>query len=260
MTKLIVFDLDGTLYLGDKLRDGTITLLNELKNKRVDYVFYTNTSSKSKERVINKLKRYGIETIDDAVYTNQDAISKFFESKNSNLTVFINSASKNLIFETLNKAGVIVVNDPNETIDYYLQGSNDTFSYNDLEIANDMIRKGATLLATDSEPLYFTKKKMRKPATGWIIAAIEKVVAQTAIIIGKPNIILLEDIAKKRNCLPDEILIVGDSLHTDIEMGRRYGSRTCLVSKGVTLIEDIIDSNIRPDFIVENCNEILEIL
>ena len=262
MIKLIIFDLDGTLYLGDKLRNGTFNLLNNLYNKNINHVYYTNTSSKSKNRVINKLKRHGINVSNDMVYTNQDAIKMFFREDKFTASLFINSASENLISETLKETKIKIITDINSfrNIDFYLQCSNENFSYNDLEIAYNIIKSGACFLATDDEPLYLTKEKKHKPATGWIVAAIEKVTGTSATIIGKPNTMLLNEIVNKYNCKNDEVLIVGDSLHTDIKMGAAFGCKTGLALEGVTLEKDIDFSKLKPDFVINDMDEVLNIL
>ncbi len=56
--KLFLFDMDGTLYLGDRLFDFTIELLNTIKAKGGSYVFMTNNSSKSVADYIKKLEAW----------------------------------------------------------------------------------------------------------------------------------------------------------------------------------------------------------
>ena len=58
--KLYLFDMDGTLYLGDRLYDFTIELLETLKATGRKYLFMTNNSSKSVEDYIKKLAKLGI--------------------------------------------------------------------------------------------------------------------------------------------------------------------------------------------------------
>lgn len=58
--KLFLFDMDGTLYLGDRLYDFTIELLDTIKKNGGKYLFITNNSSKSVNDYVKKLARFGI--------------------------------------------------------------------------------------------------------------------------------------------------------------------------------------------------------
>ena len=57
--KLFLFDMDGTLYLGSRLYDFTIELLNTIKQQGNRYIFVTNNSSKSVDAYIEKLGKMG---------------------------------------------------------------------------------------------------------------------------------------------------------------------------------------------------------
>ena len=56
--KLYLFDMDGTLYLGDQLFDFTIALLNKICSTGGKYMFMTNNSSKSVMAYIESLRSW----------------------------------------------------------------------------------------------------------------------------------------------------------------------------------------------------------
>ena len=71
--KLFLLDMDGTIYLGDEIFDGTIDFLNYLKETGKRYMFLTNNSSKSVNAYIKKLDKMGIKTTSEDFFTSTNA-------------------------------------------------------------------------------------------------------------------------------------------------------------------------------------------
>ena len=83
--KLFLFDMDGTLYLGDRLYDFTNELLHVIKSSGKKYMFMTNNSSKSVEDYIKKLSKLGIKAEYDDFITSSQAtgyyLNKYYKGK-----------------------------------------------------------------------------------------------------------------------------------------------------------------------------------
>ena len=71
--KLYLFDMDGTLYLGSRLYDFTLELLDTLKKTGRSYLFMTNNSSKSVEDYVKKLGKLGITATREDFMTSSQA-------------------------------------------------------------------------------------------------------------------------------------------------------------------------------------------
>jgi ribonucleotide monophosphatase NagD (HAD superfamily) len=82
---------------------------------------------------------------------------------------------------------------------------------------------------------------------------------QPDVIVGKPYAPIVEAITEKTGFAPEQILMVGDRLYTDIALGKA-GLQTALVLSGETKPEDLAGSSIRPDYVFENVGELYEIL
>ena len=80
--KLYLFDMDGTLYLGDNLFDFTKELLLAIKQSGGDYLFMTNNSSKSVNKYVEKMGKLGIKTTAEDFLTSSQATSLFLKQKN----------------------------------------------------------------------------------------------------------------------------------------------------------------------------------
>ena len=79
--KLFLFDMDGTIYLGDQLFEPTIPLLNAIKEQGKRYLFMTNNSSKSVEAYVEKLKKLGITSCKEDFMTSSQATAYFLNKK-----------------------------------------------------------------------------------------------------------------------------------------------------------------------------------
>ena len=77
--KLFLFDMDGTLYLGDKLFSFTVELLETIKLKGKRYMFMTNNSSKSVNAYIEKLHKLGIEATKEDFITSSQATAFYLK-------------------------------------------------------------------------------------------------------------------------------------------------------------------------------------
>ena len=74
--KAIFLDLDGTIYLGDKLIDGALSFLERCRERGIAYYFLSNNSSKSVNEYLEKLQRLGIEAMpDDVLLSTHDLIA-----------------------------------------------------------------------------------------------------------------------------------------------------------------------------------------
>ena len=87
--KLFLFDMDGTLYLGNILYDFTIELLNTIKETGGRYLFMTNNSSKSVQAYIEKLDKLGIRATKDDFITSSQATSYYLKNHHSNARLYV---------------------------------------------------------------------------------------------------------------------------------------------------------------------------
>ena len=84
--KLFLLDMDGTIYLDNDLFDGTLDFLARVKDKGGKYLFLTNNSSKSSDAYVKKLKRLGIEAVEEDFLTSTDATILYI---NTNFSVSV---------------------------------------------------------------------------------------------------------------------------------------------------------------------------
>ena len=224
--KAIAFDLDGTVYFGNTLADGVAELTIFLKNRGIKVFYFTNNSAKSREDIFNKLKELGLELLLDEVYNSAYATA-IYAKENGFRKVYC-VGSKGLIKE-LELRGITVL--PNEEqAEAVIVGLDMEFDYNKIAKALNGIKKGCRLIACNRDRNYPVGNNAVLPGCGPLVAAIEYASGIEAdCVIGKPNTYMLELLAKDHRLRNDEILVVGDTYDSDIEMAKRYKSPSILI-------------------------------
>ena len=149
----------------------------------------------------------------------------------------------------------IYMNDVNP--DYVVVGETRTYSFEKIEKAINLVRKGAKLIGTNPDITGPTEKGIM-PATGSLIAPIEIATGKKAYFVGKPNPLMLRHGLKKLDCHSQDIAFIGDRMDTDIIAGIESNVDTVLVLSGVTAINDIDLYPYRPKYILNGVGDIVD--
>jgi len=251
-----LLDMDGTIYLGDKLIDGALDFLKTLKAQNKRYIFLTNNSSKNRYAYVNKLFRLGIEVKADDVFTSGEGTTIYLKGLHQGAKVFLLGTGQ--LEEEFEKAGFVLVRDRNERPDFVVLGFDTTLTYEKLWIACDWIREGVPYYATHPDFNCPLEDGKVMPDTG---SMIELIYASTNIrpyVIGKPNKEIIEAICSKYRLDKESLAIVGDRLYTDIKTGENAGITSILVLSGETTSKDYEKSSIAASFVYPSVREINE--
>lgn len=227
LPKLIVFDLDGTLYRGDDPCPDALDAVQALQNKAVAVRFMTNNSSKSPEAVADHLQRLGFRAAPDQVMTSALATAQYLASTDVQTAYVVGEDG---LRDALTGHGITLTDtDP----DAVVVGICRTFHYDQMNHAARLIRNGATFIASNEDATYPLADGNLSPGAGSIVAAIRTASGKDPVVIGKPHPTMLVALMAQAEVSPAETLVVGDRLDTDIECGRRAGCPTWLVLTGV---------------------------
>jgi len=140
--------------------------------------------------------------------------------------------------------------------DYVVVGKSSTsFTFETLKTAIALIKNGAKFIGTNPDMVDPTERG-EEPACGTFLAAIEAATNKKPYIIGKPNALMMMMAARKLGVRPEESIMVGDRMDTDIVGGMEAGMKTCLVLSGVTDREKVADFPYVPDYIYESVAKI----
>lgn len=255
--KLFLFDMDGTIYEEDKVFDGTIELLNNIKESGHQYVFITNNSSKSLDDYIKKVNRLGISADRDNFYTSTQATIAYIQENFKDKLVYCMGTESFL--SEMKKNKINITTEVDMSADAVVIGFDTELTSSKLRNTCEMLQKDIPYIATNPDlacPVSFGFI----PDCGAIGKMIECATGKLPLYIGKPAPTMVNFVMKKFNYKKEETVVIGDRLYTDIAVGLNAGVTAICVLTGETKFEDLKDSDIKPTFVFESVRGICSII
>src|SRR5512139_2672716 len=261
MFKGFIFDLDGTVYRGDSLIPGAEKVIRLLREEKRKVVFLSNKPLETREDYASKLTRLGIPTHPDEVINSTYVMAHFLEKNAPHARLFV--IGEVPFIEELKRAGFEITEEPKE-IEYVIVAFDRTFDYRKLNIAFQAIKKfGAHFVATNPDrscPI----EGGEIPDCAGMIAAIEAVTEKKVeVIVGKPSPIMIQTVLNVMGLNPENCILIGDRLETDIKMGKDSGIATGIVLTGVTdeeTLKGMKHSSDQPDFVFQSIADVENLL
>jgi len=247
--------MDGTLYLGDELIPGAKDFLRRIKESGNSYVFMTNNSSKNIDLYKQKMTGLGIEATSEEFFTSGSATISYINQEKQNAKVFLMGTEA--LEQQFDDGGISLIKERNQEIDFVVLGFDTTLTYEKIWIACDYILNGVKFIATHPDlncPLAGGKQM---PDTGSMIKLFEAATGVSPMIIGKPNKGVVEVLMKKLGYAKDDLIMVGDRLYTDIQMGINSGIDSILVLSGETTRSEYEKNSIKPTYVFNSVADII---
>jgi len=234
-----VFDLDGTIYLGDELLPGAKRLILKLRELGKRVVFLSNNPTKDPKMYAEKLGTLGLETPASEIVNTVVTMTGWLLRNYPEATVF--PISEEPLKNSLSEAGIRMSQDPEE-IDIVIASYDRGFDYRKLQIAFDAIwfYERAMLVTTNPDRYCPFPGGRGEPDAAAIVAAIEACTgAKCQVNVGKPDPIMLETIMDLIGLDAEECVMSGDRLYTEIRMAKGAGMPSAIVLTGETTEEDL---------------------
>jgi len=257
MFKGFIFDLDGTVYLSDALIPGAEEVIRLLREGGRKVVFLSNKPIQTREDYAAKLTRLGIPTRADEVINSTFVMTNYLKKNAPRANLFV--VGETPFVEELKRAGFTITEEPKE-IQYVVVAFDRTFTYHKLNVAFQAIKLGAHFIATNPDRTCPVEGGEIPDCAG-MIAAVEAVTQKTVeVIVGKPSPLMIQAALDVMGLRPDDCILVGDRLETDIKMGRESGLATGIVLTGVTDEKSLKGSAIHPDFIFQSIGDLKNLM
>jgi NagD protein len=257
MFKGFIFDLDGTVYLSDRLIPGADRVIRLLREGGRKVIFLSNKPIQTREDYAAKLTRLGIPTDPAEVINSTLVMIHYLKKEAPQARVFV--VGEEPFVAELRRAGFVISDEP-EKIDYVVVAFDRTFDYRKLNIAYQAIKRGAHFVATNPDRTCPVEGG-EIPDCAAMIAAIEAVtLKKVEVIVGKPSPLIIQTALSVMELGPKDCILIGDRLETDIRMGRESGLATGLVLTGVTDEKTLRASPIQPDFVFQSIAEVESLL
>lgn len=249
--KVAFLDLDGTIYMGDALIPGAKEFLDYLKDKGIFFYFLSNNSSRSKADYVKKLSALGIYTDEEGIILSTDGVIEYLKDKKTKNIYVVGTKSMKEMFI---QAG-FDIESPNPS--FVILGFDTELTYEKLKTAALYIQNGVELIATHPDLVCPTPEGFI-PDTGAMLALFEKATSKKPLkIFGKPNREMITHILKKHTVSPENVIMIGDRIYTDMELARRIPCDFILVLSGETKKKDIAQIEEQPTLVVESIADLI---
>lgn len=255
---LFLFDMDGTLYLGNQLYDFTKELLATIRAKGKRYLFMTNNSSKSVADYVKKLDKMGIVATEEDFITSSQATAYYLKLHHATERLYVCGTTS--LKEELRKNGFIITEQLDE-VDCIVMGFDTELTFKKLEDVSKLLltRKDIPYIATN--PDYVCPTEFGSvPDCGSVCDMIYNATGKRPIVIGKPEALMPELAMRQHGYTKEETAVIGDRIYTDIKSGLKAGIHTILVLSGETTQEILDASEEKPHMVLRDAGEMIPML
>ena len=255
--KLFLFDMDGTLYLGDRLFDFTISLLAEIRRTGGKYLFMTNNSSKSVADYIKKLEKLGISSTREDFITSSQATAYYLHKHHEGQRLYVCGTES--LKEELRWEGFTVTEKVEDT-DCIVMGFDTELTFQKLhDVSYLLLTRELPYIATNPD-LVCPTEFGSVPDCGSVCQMIFNATGKRPVVIGKPSPLMPQLAMDRLGYSKEETCVIGDRIYTDVKSGLNAGITGILVMSGETTPEILAQSEDKPHLVLESAKEILEVL
>ncbi len=243
--RAVVADMDGVLWRHQSPLPGLKPFFELLESRELDYVLVTNNSSSTPAQYREKLASLGVTTTEDHILTSALATAGYLaERADPGTPVYVIGGAG--IRTALRERGFTLTE--GEAADYVVVGWDRELTWQKLATATRLIRRGATFVSTNPDRT-FPMEDYQAPGNGAQTVAIEAATGERPVYVGKPSPILYRQALERTGTAPEETLMIGDRLDTDILGGMRLGMPTALLLSGVSQEAELADSPVHPGMV-----------
>lgn len=256
--KLWLLDMDGTLYLGNRLFPETTAFLKKIRSLGAAYKMLTNNSSKSAGAYVKKLKKMGIEAKTGDFFTSVHATVRYLQAHHPNERIYA-SGTRSFLKE-LREAGLSVTDrvDPSATV--VVLGFDTELTFEKMNRTSEMLTGfTGTYIATHPD-LVCPTEYGAVPDLGSLLVGYQHATGLKPTIIGKPEPTMIEEVLKATGTEKKDAVMVGDRVYMDIASGVNAGITTVGVLSGEASLKAFQEAEKQPTYIFEDVGAILGVL
>lgn len=260
-----LLDMDGTIYLGETLLDGTLDFLDTLRKQNKRAMYITNNSSKATVQYVQKLQRLGIEAAPEDFCTSVNALVYNLKKAKEGASVFLlgTPALEEHLIENGFKLVKEYYPEPEKRPDFVVLAYDTTLTYDKLRIACDYLVDGVEYWATHPDAVCPVSAGRSVPDAGSFIECIYTSTGRRpSFVAGKPNPCIIQLIMEKYGYDPEHVAVMGDRLNTDIMSAVNAGVKSICVLTGEASLEDIENTpeEQKPTYVMPSIRDVWSIL
>lgn len=248
------FDLDGTIFLGERLLPGVPEAMDALRHHGKALRFLSNTTTRTREDCYQRLKKLGLEVERYEIVTAGQIAAVYLKNYTVRPNVLV--VGEPALSHELELEGIQLTVSPQQA-SHVLVGMDMHFTYAKLHEAATAVRAGARFIAANPDANCPVEGDLL-PDTWPIVKAIEAASGVSPhVVTGKPSRYYGEQILESCGLPPSSCLMIGDRMDTDIAFGLQNGLATALVLTGISNVSELSASKLRPDYVWMSLNELV---
>lgn len=245
-------DIDGTLFSGNKLIEGSDKFISYLQESKIEFYLLSNNSSYSKLSLSQKLSGMGIKVTEDQIILSTDGLIEYLQQEKITNTYIVGTPEMKEMFE------LIGIDPESKNPSCVVLGYDTDISYRKIVQASYFINKGVPLLATHCDVNCPTPEGPI-PDIGSFLKMFEVALNQKPEkVFGKPNSEMIKHKINKFNHSSINSVVIGDRVYTDMVLAKNCNIGFICVLSGETKREQIEDLESYPDLIVNKAYEIIK--
>lgn len=252
--KYFLFDIDGTLAIDDTIYEGSKELIDYIDSIGGRSFYITNNSMKSRKDYMKKFLKWGIHTDEDQFVTASYATCRYLKEHYEGKKLFVLGTPS--FEEEVRSYGFVITDQAEPDVACVVVGFDRTLRYEKIEAACELLfRPEVDYIGTNPDYRCPTAYGFM-PDCGGICEMLRVTTDRLPYYVGKPNAKIVAMCMEQVGARPEEILVVGDRLYTDIACGINAGVETALVYTGEAKAEDLEDTTFMPDYTFDNIQEL----
>jgi phosphoglycolate/pyridoxal phosphate phosphatase family enzyme len=257
--KCFLFDMDGTINLGEQVIPGMEGFFEKLTAAGRQYFLVTNNSSRDHAHYVRRMNGMGVPVTKENILISTDALVTTLQHLQPGARLFVLGTPE--LKRNIAAGGFTLTTTLEEGADYVVVGFDQTLTYANLTIACRLIDRGVPYVATHLDVRCPIEGGEYIPDTGAFLAAIQTATGKKPqFITGKPYQYMVDTVMERTGFQKNEIAMVGDRLSTDIAFGTQNGILAILVLTGEATLDDVAQGPVKPDVILPHAKEILKYL
>ncbi len=250
--RFLITDMDGVLWRGREPMPGLIEFFRFMRRHDVRFVCATNNASTLGEKLAERLQGWGADVQADEIVTSSIATADYLAA-HFPIGSRVYVVGMEGLRAPLQEKGFELAEDHVAAV---VAGIDWNLTYNQLKRAALNIRAGARFIGTNGDRTFPSPEGII-PGAGAILAALEAATEVKPIVMGKPEPYLYEAALHRMQAAPEQTLVLGDRLETDILGAVRLGLKSALVLSGVTTRTQLAASEYQPDWVFDDIQALM---
>ena len=250
----IICDMDGVLWRGQEPLEGFRDFFTFIHKHDLCYVLVTNNSSRTPVQYAHKLSQLGVDVAEEHILNSAVSAAYYVAGLSPGATVYPIGGPG--VMDALTQYGLQLCDEDADQVDYVVVGWDQKLTWQKLAAATRFILKGAQFIGTNPD-LTFPLEESLAPGNGAQLAALLAATDVQPVVTGKPEALLYQQAMNRMVTTPETTLVIGDRLDTDILGGIRLGNPTAMVLTGVSGLDALQRSSIRPSAVYKDLPQLL---